>query len=128
MAPAGSVGMTMARSTQPLVSASSNGRSRSAAERGVRSDMILARRVGCAVALARHVLLTVGRAGIPVVRRHVKCRSRRAGGAAATGESPLADLKKVVSPSRTDVGVRRSHNQDAHVAMPATDAGQGLQR
>jgi PPM family protein phosphatase len=30
--------------------------------------------------------------------------------------------------SRTDVGVRRSHNQDAHVLMPATDPEQWRQR
>ena len=30
--------------------------------------------------------------------------------------------------SLTDVGVRRSHNQDAHAVVPATDAGQWEQR
>jgi protein phosphatase len=40
----------------------------------------------------------------------------------------LAGFDDIEFASRTDVGVRRSHNQDAHVAMPATDPGQFQER
>jgi PPM family protein phosphatase len=40
----------------------------------------------------------------------------------------VAEFNNIEYASRTDVGVRRSHNQDAHVLMPATDSEQWLQR
>jgi len=43
-------------------------------------------------------------------------------------ESGVTGFDDIVYASLTDVGVRRSHNQDAHVLMPATDSEQWRQR
>ncbi len=40
----------------------------------------------------------------------------------------MSDFNEIEYAGRTDVGVRRSHNQDAHVLMPATDSDQWRQR
>ncbi len=40
----------------------------------------------------------------------------------------MTGFDDIVYASRTDVGVRRSHNQDAHVVVPATDPEQWRQR
>ena len=44
------------------------------------------------------------------------------------GARPVLGFENIEYASLTDVGVRRSHNQDAHVVLPAGDAEHWRQR